>query len=289
MGLLLPWPCVSDGLHGGLYCGIWEAAGLGIGVHSDPRRDSSWMLPRVCCPPPTKHISLALTVHCCRGFKCTNFNGQTCIAVDTKLTVSTALCSGRELVNFGQVTYPVFIDITTTITEATSTGGRGTLAVPTSQEVTLLAPMFQLNYQASDVAKTTAPPTAQASPSSSESSHSPPISSNPVGSDPTSGNPVPAGEQGGLSTGAVVGIGVGAALGGILLGVLAILFFLRKRKTGAAEFPESQPAEQPQYDYKYATEMPGWHQPNATELWSQPAELSSGSDRWSHNHHPNPT
>ncbi|EAQ86191.1 hypothetical protein CHGG_07444 [Chaetomium globosum CBS 148.51] len=289
------------------YTGCWPPALTEAGTPGSPFMGWGFYSPGLACPTgytaactaeygkrPGWELEFTLipgetAVGCCpEGFKCTNFNGQTCIAVDTKLTVSTALCSGRELVNFGQVTYPVFIDITTTITEATSTGGRGTLAVPTSQEVTLLAPMFQLNYQASDVAKTTAPPTAQASPSSSESSHSPPISSNPVGSDPTSGNPVPAGEQGGLSTGAVVGIGVGAALGGILLGVLAILFFLRK-KTGAAEFPESQPAEQPQYDYKYATEMPGWHQPNATELWSQPAELSSGSDRWSHNHHPHPT
>lgn len=211
------------------------------------------------------------------------------------MTVSTGLCSGRELVNVAQVTYPVFNDITTTLTEATSTGGRGPQVVQTSLEVTLLAPMFQLNYQASDLAQTTAPPTAQVSrPSPSESSGSPPIASNSGGSDSVPGPLPSAADQGGLSTGAVVGIGVGAALGGILLGVLSILFFIRKRKVRAAhvELPDNQqqPTEHPQYDYKYATEMPVWNQTNRTELWSHPAahEMSLGSERWSHNHRPNP-
>ena len=249
-----------------------------------------------CCPEYVlyDHYTSFINANCFRGFKCTNLNGNTCIAVDTQLTVSTALCSGRELVNFGQVTYPVFIDITTTVTEATSSGGR--VAVETSsQEVTLLAPMFQLNYQASDLEQITTPPTVQASPSES----SPPITSNSVGSDPASDPLTPAADGGGLSTGAIVGIGVGAALGGILLGVLAILLFIRnrKRKRAAAVLAESKPAEQPQYDYKYPAEMPVWNQtsrvelasqpPNYARIESQPVELPSGSGRWSHNHHPN--
>ncbi|KAH6641280.1 hypothetical protein F5144DRAFT_563049 [Chaetomium tenue] len=230
-------------------------------------------------------------VGCCpEGFRCTNLNGQTCVAAaaNTQLTVTTGRCSGRELVNVAPVTYPVFIDIMTTITEATSTGGRGPLATQASKQMALLAPMFQLNYQASDLAQTTTPPTAQAQPS--ESSNSPPISSDPFVPDDSSFSSHPGGapEQDGLSTGAIVGIAVGAALGGILLGVLAILFIRKKRRAGAPELAESQPPEQPQYDYKYPAEMPGSNQPYRTELWTQPAELSSGSDRWSHNHHPNP-
>jgi hypothetical protein len=205
------------------------------------------------------------------------------------------MCSGTELVNFGEVTYPVFVDLTTTLTQETSTGGRGTVAVPTSQEVTLLAPMFQLNYRSSDLAPTTTPPpTMLVSPSRSSVSIAS-TDSNSASSIPLT----PASEQDGLSTGAIVGIAVGAALGGILLGVLAILLFIRNRKkrAAAAAWPGTQTAELPLPDYKYVAEVSAMNQPNYAGIGarpnyvgfeSEPVELPTGNGRWSQHHAPNP-
>ncbi|KAK3297113.1 uncharacterized protein B0H64DRAFT_372513 [Chaetomium fimeti] len=197
-------------------------------------------------------------VGCCpTGFKCTNLNGNTCIATETGVTVSTARCSGTDMVNFGTSTYPVFVDFTTTVTEDTETGGRGTTALPTTAQVVLLAQMFQLNYQSSDLAlaSSTTPPTTQSS--ASETAFSSASESADSGS--ASDSSPPAAEEGGLSTGAVVGIAVGAALAGILLGVLAIIMCMRNRKRKRAEgaaWQDTQAAEQSHDDYKYTVEMP---------------------------------
>ncbi|KAH6850488.1 hypothetical protein B0I37DRAFT_371758 [Chaetomium sp. MPI-CAGE-AT-0009] len=231
-------------------------------------------------------------IGCCpEGFKCTNRNGNTCLAIDTQVTASTAMCSGTELVNFGQVTYPAFVHFTTTVTQETETGGQGAVAMPTSQELVLMAPMFQLNFQSSDLAPpTTPPPKTLSSPSES----SVPVASKSTDSNSASSDPLPpAAGQDGLSTGAAVGIGVGAAIGGILLGMLAIILFMRHRKRkGAvvAGWPETQAAGQPQYDYKYPAEMSVQNEPNYAEMMGQqpyydgttspPTELSSGSSPW---------
>ncbi|AEO56647.1 hypothetical protein MYCTH_2048823, partial [Thermothelomyces thermophilus ATCC 42464] len=119
-------------------------------------------------------------VGCCpEGFKCTNKNGNTCIAVETGLRVATGFCSGSQLADLAQATFPAF--------------------------VVFLAPMFQLNFQSSDLVTSTARP-------------------------PTSASSGQSGGGSGLSTGATAGIAVGAALGGVLLGILAIVLFIRNRR-----------------------------------------------------------
>jgi hypothetical protein len=234
----------------------------------------------------TERLPLALTV-CSRGFRCTNHNGNSCIATETELTAQTGSCLGTELVNLGQVTYPVFVDMTTTITEATSTGGRGEIAVQTSKPFALLAPMFQLNYRSSDLASSTTSPLTTTGLSTSDGTTS--IASQSTGSDTASSDSsdssVPAADEGGLSTGAIVGIGVGAALGGILLGVLAIWLFFRNRKQKRAAavaagggWPETQGGDgEPQFDYKYPTEMLVPNQQIPSEIWSQPRPVEIGT------------
>ena len=190
----------------------------------------------------------------------------------------------------------------------------------TSQPFILFAPMFQLNYRSSDLASSTTPPLTTG-PSTTEGTTS--IASQSTSSDTASSDSsVPAADEGGLSTGAVVGIGVGAALGGILLGMLAIWLFFRKRKQkrAAAEaaaaggaWPETQGGgAEPQVDYKYAAEMLVPNQQIPAEAWSQspieigtqprpaemggmsghvgsagpPVELPTGNSRWTYHQSP---
>ncbi|KAK4041293.1 hypothetical protein C8A01DRAFT_14965 [Parachaetomium inaequale] len=180
-------------------------------------------------------------IGCCpdvlKGYKCTNINGNTCIAAKTQLTIATASCSGSQVVGLGQATIPVIIEITTTET-ATATSGQGAIAVQTTtEEVLMLAPMFQLNYQASDLETgTTSPPSATSTDSSAAT------------------------DQGGLSTGAIVGIGVGAALGALLLGAVAILLFMRNRKRQRELAPESNAIELHSWSGPHAVEMPAGHE-----------------------------
>ncbi|KAK4149950.1 hypothetical protein C8A00DRAFT_18438 [Chaetomidium leptoderma] len=190
-------------------------------------------------------------VGCCpEGFACTNRNGNTCIAVistdaPVQTTVATAMCSGSEMVNLAPATFP---DIITTTATASSGGA---IAVQTAtRSMVLLAPMFQLNYQSSDIS-------AASSSSSSSAASTTPTDRTSSSTDSASSDttlPTPA-SQGGLSTGAMVGVGVGAALGGILLGILAVVLFLRKRKrtesAAAGHDRAGGPQTQPQY---YAAE-----------------------------------
>ena len=210
------------------------------------------------------------------------------MATSTQLTARTGMCSGAEVAGLGPVTYPVFIDVTTTVTEETSTGGRGTVAVQTSKGVALLAPMFQLNYRSSDLPPATTTmttPPATTGVSGLEGVTSAPPES--TGSDSGASDPAaPAAEDEGLSTGAIVGISIGAALGCILLGVLAIWLFFRNKKqkraaaaaAAAGGLPETQGrGEELQFDYKYPAEMLVPNQQILAEVWSQPRPVEIGT------------
>jgi hypothetical protein len=99
----------------------------------------------------------------------------------------------------------------------------------------------------------------------------------------------------------MVGVGVGAALGGLLLGIAAILLFLRHRRrktsTRAAELDAAWTGP-PQVEYKYTpypveapvhvvTEMSA--DPERYEAWGghTPVELAAGGGRQSHGQNPN--
>lgn len=176
-----------------------------------------------------------------RGFRCTNLNGNTCVAVastgthSTHITVATGMCSGSELVSLGQGTFPDVITITTSATDHTNAASALPAAVvqTVTREFTLLAPMFQLNYRPSDLASTTN--------SATTLGLSPPTSMGPdTGSNTATNSGFPstpalaASGPAGLSTGAAVGLGVGAALGGILLATVVALVWARRRRQRAA-------------------------------------------------------
>ena len=164
-----------------------------------------------------------------RGFTCDNRNGNTCVAVistGTQTAVTTATCSGSQMV-LARATFPDII--TATVTTSTATNAGAAVATETiTREIILLAPMFQLNFQSSDLETTTTSATTRsASTSLAGSSATTGASSAP--SDSTL--PAAADGQARLSTGAIAGIAVGAALGGLLFGLaLATWLVMRKRK-----------------------------------------------------------
>ena len=142
-----------------------------------------------------------------RGYSCTAVPGNTCVATaSTTTVVAQSYCSG----NLKPVTAKTFPDAVT-ITSTNSNGAEFTgVATRTMQ---MFAPMFQLNFQSTDI-QTTASTTSAAD--TSESSSSTPTA------DSTS--------DGGLSSGAKIGIGVGVGVGAlILIGALAWFLMSRRR------------------------------------------------------------
>jgi hypothetical protein len=200
------------------------------------------------------------------------------------------MCSGSQLVSLAQGTFP-----DTITTTATATGADGTAVTRVvAREITLLAPMFQLNYQSSDLA-TSSSSTSSAGSAETTRTESIASTTNPASSDSTS-SPATGG-QGGLSTGAIAGIGVGAALGGIVLGILAILLFLRHRKrkremeVQAFGVDPNQWVGGPQPGVKYyyeadttvVAEMPVQNH-FYPGIGPHPVEMPTGPDRLSHFH-----
>ncbi|KAK4246092.1 hypothetical protein C7999DRAFT_33488 [Corynascus novoguineensis] len=239
-------------------------------------------------------------VGCCpEGFMCTNRNGNTCIATDTELALATGFCSGSQVANIGQTTFPASVEVTTTITD-----DGGTAVETFVQDMVFLAPMFQLNFQSSDLESLSS---STASPSSASTSTGPrSTDSSSTSSDPLattgSGQEEQSGGNAGLSTGAIAGISVGAALGGILLGMLAIILFIRnKRKkegstTPTSEWQQTAPAGGPPSNfatYKYASELPsaGPDRSELPESWHDRFELpvDGGAGYQQNSAHPSST
>ena len=130
-----------------------------------------------------------------RNYTCTNRNGNTCVAEATTSTyVATAQCSGSEIVNVG---FKVLPDLVTRTEDG--------VASTKTRTPMLLAPMFQLNYQSSDI------------------TDSPPRETSPPDADD---------QDGGLSIGARAGIAAGVGIA-MLLGLLVAWIFYRKRKQSA--------------------------------------------------------
>ncbi|KAL2128223.1 hypothetical protein VTI74DRAFT_9479 [Chaetomium olivicolor] len=232
------------------YTGCWPPATAGAGTPQAPFVGWGFYSPGLACPTgytaactaqygdrPGWDIEFTLipgetAIGCCpQGFRCTNLNGNTCVAVastGTHITVTTGMCSGSELVSVSQATFPDVIVITTSATDATNSASAAVQTV--TREMTLLAPMFQLNYRSSDLATLGLSPSTSMSPSTglNAATNSP---STPA---------LAASGQAGLSTGAAVGIGVGAALGGILFAtVVAWVWAKRRRQRPAGTTPEA--------------------------------------------------
>lgn len=186
-----------------------------------------------------------------RGFRCGNNDGNTCYAnarTGSTVVISTGVCSGTSIVGIAQATLP--FAVTTTETAVTNTNGAAAVAVKTeTPEFTLWAPMFQYNYKASDLesasrASTASSATAAPSLGLSTTSSAPP--------DPNTGTVASTGGQGGLSTGAIAGIAVGAAIAGILLAaIVGCLWWRRGRKRrDTASYPAETAGAPPGTDYQ---------------------------------------
>ncbi len=215
------------------------------------------------------------------------------------------MCSGAQTVNRALGTFPDLITITPTAATSTSRPvAQPTAPQTVTRQMILFAPMFQLNYQSSDL--------ESSSTSSPEIHSSIPTLTTPVGetsdtnssASPASSSTLPTSEsQSGLSTGAMAGIGVGAALGGIFLGTLAVLLFLRRRKRRAAQelggtwvgSSRAPYSEDPEVYYKHAVEAPAYFvgelpaDPDRFEALGRPmpVELAAGSGHLGHSHDPN--
>lgn len=168
---------------------------------------------------PTAPLSVGHPLMSFRGYRCTNVIGNTCIAVvSTALETVTATCSGSQLVT-AQATFP---DIITTTATSDSTEGIGTV----TRDVTLFAPMFQLNFRSSDLPAETNTQSLLSSPRSRL--YDPPSSAT------TSTTPsvvvVYESGAGALSTGGIIGVAVGAALGGVFLATVVAWLYIRRMR-----------------------------------------------------------
>ncbi|KAL2125813.1 hypothetical protein VTI74DRAFT_2626 [Chaetomium olivicolor] len=161
-------------------------------------------------------------VGCCpTGFSCDNQNGQTCNMAVRSTTIPTVSCQDGSSNNFGFTTLP-------------------NSAV---RSIWLFAPMIQLAWKSTDRSTTTAMSSSTLSATSAPStSLAAPTSTPNTDSFPTSNS--------GLSTGAVAGISVGAAIL-FLLVLFATVFIWRRRR--AARRDQSLPlsniggSQQPAY------------------------------------------
>ncbi|KAF5248376.1 hypothetical protein FAUST_312 [Fusarium austroamericanum] len=167
-------------------------------------------------------------IGCCpTGFQCKYTSGvdnaQTCFSIATTGSFAAVQCSSGKSNGFG------YLDIPNTVAETNS----GSEEAVTVSSFTVYAPLFQLHFQSSDLPSTkTGSITIDSITTSSSGSSS--------SAEPTQASS----SDGGLSTGAKAGIGVGAGLGFIaLIGVA--LFFMRRRKRHTAapaltEVPKSE-------------------------------------------------
>ncbi|KAK4106968.1 hypothetical protein N658DRAFT_520411 [Parathielavia hyrcaniae] len=239
------------------YSGCWPPATPRAGTPQHPFAGWGFYSPGLACP--TGYMAACTAEHggraewdieftllpgetaigCCpQGFHCTNLFGNTCLSTAStgapSISAVTGFCSGTELVNVGQLTLPTAI-----ITASSGTGAPAPVQTET-RPVTLYAPMFQLNYQSSDMAALS--PSTSMGATATGSTSAPNDSSNAAtdssSSSPAASNaPVAASEsnQPGLSTAALVGIAVGAAVGTILLAAVVSWVWIKRRRQRAAQ------------------------------------------------------
>lgn len=158
------------------------------------------------------------------GYECVNFAGHNgCHVVGNGTTAVTASCGSGGQYTTENYSFP---DTTSYLTS--SKGDKSSSLFTTTRVAKLFASMFQLNYKATDLPSTTTRPTDA-------------ISSPTSGAEPDSKN------SSGLSKGAIAGIAVGAALGGILLLVVAFLLIRRYRRNrlSQTEVPQSTDGADP--------------------------------------------
>lgn len=158
------------------------------------------------------------------GYSCSYNPGidkaQTCYKYWSTGSFPTVQCSSGTSNKFSYVTIPATVAATIT---PTTTGGVLTRTTVVINNVLVMAPLFQLNYQASDRI-TASITTATSSPSNSATSQAAESST-------------------GLSQGASIGIGVGGAVI-FLIFIGALVLWIRKRKRRPRVMPVLPPDPQ---------------------------------------------
>ncbi|KPM45204.1 hypothetical protein AK830_g1329 [Neonectria ditissima] len=191
-------------------------------------------------------------IGCCpKGYHC-HFNpgvdeAQTCYSIVKTGSFPTVQCSSGSSNRYSYMTVPAtFIE--------TASGSEGTSFL---RAVTIYAPLFQLNRQASDLSSSSTKSTG----STSVTSHSTSLTG------VTSEAPAPSSSNGGLSVGAQAGIGVGAGLVGLTLLGTALYFWRRKKKTPAVT---ERPKPELEGQLRHPVELYGNSSPNAATTASVP-------------------
>lgn len=160
--------------------------------------------------------------------------------------------------------------ITATVTaDATASNTADSETVVVLSRITVLAPLFQLNWQSSDrSAETTAKNSGSDTSNPTKPTHSGAQQSNPSnGSDDGGGH---------LSKGAAAGIGIGVGIVGLLL-LGALVWFVRRRRSVRASELSAQPV-QPQEWKQPGTYAAGYPTPggySSTGGYPTPAGYSS--------------
>ncbi|KAH8887828.1 hypothetical protein GQ53DRAFT_270648 [Thozetella sp. PMI_491] len=145
----------------------------------------------------------------------TNTHAQTCVLTATTSSYITVQCNTGIFTSFSTVNIPATIS-----------------GVVISKYI-VFAPLYQLNFKASDIPSTQSSGTATASsgPSSGSTTTLPRSTSTVVDDTPSSSS--------GLSGTAKIGIGVGAAVGAVLLLVIAFLLWRLRRRNSPPKTDEA--------------------------------------------------
>ncbi|KAL7938640.1 hypothetical protein V8C35DRAFT_288748 [Trichoderma chlorosporum] len=182
-------------------------------------------------------VSSETAVGCCpSGFTCANINGNTCTQTAISTSISTAFCDGTKLTSAATWIFPEVVTVTQTDTASSVDVETSTVTM------VLYAPMFQLNFQSTDLpASTTATRTTLSTSSRQTSSESQQTTSS------AADNSTGTNSSAGLSSGAKVGLGVGLGLGiAFLLAFSAFIFYYRRSKRGTPLRSELADTEVPQ-------------------------------------------
>lgn len=162
-----------------------------------------------------------------RGFKCVNGGAQTCLSLLSTGSYAAVMCSDGSSNDYGFVEVPK--TVVSVVSESTATSILRT--------VSIYAPLFQLNFQSSDL-----PSSTQAASTRTTGTQS---------AETSSASEQPSTNDGGLSVGAKAGIGAGVGAVALLIIAVAAFLLLRRRRSSSspAELASSSPVKPPQAMY----------------------------------------
>ncbi|KAH6695071.1 hypothetical protein F5X68DRAFT_186585 [Plectosphaerella plurivora] len=208
-------------------------------------------------------------IGCCpSGFECANNYGNTCIQKATQttnpITVKTASCSGVTAVAIDDAVYPTSV---TRIVDGDT--------ITELRTMTIYAPMIQMNFRASDLVKSSTPPTASSESTAATSSGTSESQSTTMSGVVQSQEPVgEAPPATSMDSGLKIGVTVGCIVGALAVGAMIAWLVLRRRKRAAAvktsemgvpadapyqQVQPQQPPQYPGYDQAYKQDYnPGW-------------------------------